>query len=60
MSLLNHICRERGIVLSNEFIFQCPECQAFAIGYTKPFFNLKKFCQHHNLQGNGGNFVFIL
>ena len=47
MRLLNHEYRELGIVLSNEWIFQCPKCKAFAIGITKPFINLKRFCQNH-------------
>ena len=59
MRKLNHICREMGIVLSNELIYQCPECQTFAIGYTKPFLNLKKFCQYH-IQVNSGIRIFIL
>ena len=37
MQVLNHEYREIGIVLSNEWIFQCPKCKAFAIGITKPF-----------------------
>ena len=47
MRLLNHNFREFGFVLSNEFIFQCPKCQAFAIGITRPFIDLKKFCRYH-------------
>ena len=47
MRLLNDTCREIGIILSNEWIYQCPKCRAFAIGYTRPFINLKKFRQNH-------------
>ena len=63
MRQLNDNFREIGIVLSNEFIFQCPKCQAFAIGITKPFIDLKKFCQYHQqancLIGSSHVFCFL-
>ena len=63
MRLLNFETRNIGVILSNQFIFQCPKCQAFAIAFTRPFVDLRKFCQNHQ-QGNcpnkQGSVFFIL
>ena len=62
MILINHVYREQGIIFSNQLIFRCPKCQTFAISVTRPFVNLKRFCQFHHHGGcwNGLGAIIVI
>ena len=60
MRLLNFRCRNVGVILSDQLIFQCPKCKAFAIGFTKPFFDLKRFCSQGHCPNRQGAVFFLL